>query len=73
MEKITRKTQAEPEGQTKKVRRLRNTTASKVITKPINDGMNTPVPDKAETHIVTESEAALFKQAENPLGNPNKI
>jgi hypothetical protein len=40
---------------------------------PLNDGMNTPVPDKTSTHVPSESEAALFKQAENPLGDPHKI
>ena len=35
--------------------------------------MNTPVPDQTETHVPSASEAALFKQAENPLGDPNKV
>ncbi len=38
-----------------------------------NDGMNTPVLDKKSVHKLSVSEAALFKQAENPLGDPNKI
>jgi len=42
------------------------------LAKPINDGMNTPVPDKIEPHVRSASEAALYKQAENPLGNPDK-
>ena len=42
------------------------------MTKPINDGMNTPVADHTPTPIPSESEVALFKQANNPLGNPNK-
>ncbi len=37
-----------------------------------NDGMNTPVPDNSSSHIPSASEAALIKQAENPLGNPDK-
>jgi hypothetical protein len=41
--------------------------------KLINDGMNTPVPDSTSTHVPSESEAALIKQANNPLGDPNKI
>jgi len=41
-------------------------------TKPLSDGMNTPVPDKAEVHVRSASEEALYKQAENPLGNPDK-
>jgi hypothetical protein len=45
---------------------------NKALTKPINDGMNTPVPDKVEPAIRSASEAALYKQAENPLGNPDK-
>jgi hypothetical protein len=43
------------------------------IPAPSNDGMNTPVPDNTSTHIPSESEAALLKQAENPLGDPHKI
>ena len=45
---------------------------SDATTKPINDGMNTPVPDKIEPHVRSASEAALYKQADNPLGNPDK-
>lgn len=45
----------------------------KEISKPINDGMNTPVPDTTSTPVVSASEAALFKQAENPLGDPHKV
>ena len=48
-------------------------TEEKAIPKPLNDGMNTPVPDQTETHVPSASEAALFKQAENPLGDPNKV
>jgi len=48
-------------------------TGKKKDAKPQNDGMNTPVPDNTSTYIPSESEAALFKQAENPLGDPNKI
>jgi hypothetical protein len=43
------------------------------ITGPINDGMNTPVLDATVVHIPSEIEAGLLKQAENPLGDPNKI
>ncbi|MCO5936484.1 hypothetical protein NAF17_13135 [Mucilaginibacter sp. RB4R14] len=45
----------------------------KLVPKPSNDGMNTPVPDRTATHEPSASEAALLKQAENPLGNPNKV
>ncbi|MDP9079132.1 MAG: hypothetical protein M3O71_17025 [Bacteroidota bacterium] len=41
-------------------------------TKPANDGMNIPVPDAAITPVPSETEAALIKQAENPLGDPDK-
>lgn len=51
----------------KKVKRKR------IMPVPINDGMNTPVPDKEPVHIPSASEAALLKQAENPLGDPNKV
>jgi len=45
----------------------------RIITAPLNDGMNTPVPDKTATQPLSEGEAALYKQAENPLGDPHKI
>ena len=45
----------------------------RLVPAPINDGMNTPVPDKKPTQALSASEAALLKQAENPLGDPNKI
>ncbi|MDB5287668.1 MAG: hypothetical protein JWR05_2617 [Mucilaginibacter sp.] len=48
-------------------------TDKKKHTKSFNDGINTPVPDNTSAYIPSESEAALFKQAENPLGDPNKI
>ncbi|MEB0262044.1 hypothetical protein [Mucilaginibacter sp. 10I4] len=48
-------------------------TTKKLVPKPSNDGMNTPVPDQTATHEPSASEAALLKQAENPLGNPNKV
>ena len=41
--------------------------------KSLNDGMNTPVPDNSSTYVPSASEAALLKQAENPLGDPDKI
>jgi hypothetical protein len=34
--------------------------------------MNTPVPDKAEIPLISKSEEKLYKQANNPLGDPNK-
>ncbi|MCR8561355.1 hypothetical protein KXD93_27125 [Mucilaginibacter sp. BJC16-A38] len=40
--------------------------------KPANDDMNIPVPDAAITPPPSETEAALIKQAENPLGDPDK-
>ena len=54
----------------KKVSKIRD---KKGISRPINDGMNTPVPDITTTHVSSKSEAALLKQAENPLGDPNKV
>jgi hypothetical protein len=44
----------------------------RIIKVPINDGMNTPVPDKAEIPLISKSEEKLYKQANNPLGDPNK-
>ena len=37
-----------------------------------NEGMNTPVPDHTDTHTRTENEKATYKQAENPLGDPDR-
>jgi hypothetical protein len=54
----------------KKVLKIKD---KKEISGPINDGMNTPVPDITSTHVSSKSEAALLKQAENPLGDPNKV
>jgi hypothetical protein len=51
----------------KKVKRKR------IIPVPLNDGTNTPVPDKTTKQPPSASEAALFKQAENPLGDPHKV
>jgi hypothetical protein len=45
----------------------------RIVPAPLNDGLNTPVPDKAATKVPSPSEAALFKQAENPLGDPHKV
>ncbi len=36
----------------------------RLVKVPPNDGTNTPVPGKIATNILSESEAALFKQAE---------
>jgi hypothetical protein len=38
-----------------------------------NDGTNMPVPDINEVRVYSKSEAALFKQAKNPLGDPHKV
>ena len=46
---------------------------TRIIKAPLNDGMNTPVPDSSSAIIPSKSEAALYKQAENPLGDPHKI
>lgn len=54
---------------TKKVFKIKG---HKEIPGLVNDGMNTPVPDTNPTPVVSESEAVLFKQADNPLGDPDK-
>jgi hypothetical protein len=54
----------------KKVLKIKD---KKGISGPINDGMNTPVADITAKHVSSKSELALFKQAENPLGDPNKV
>jgi hypothetical protein len=48
-------------------------TAEKVVPPVSNDGTNTPVPDSNSKHVASESEQALLKQAENPLGNPGRV
>jgi hypothetical protein len=50
-----------------------NAKRKRLIIMPVNDGMNTPVPDSTAAPVISKSEAALLKQAENPLGDPNKI
>jgi hypothetical protein len=35
--------------------------------------MNTSVSDSNTIPVISKSEAALFKQVENPLGDPQKI
>jgi hypothetical protein len=44
----------------------------RMIKVSVNDGMNTTVPGSPATSVVAMNEATLFKQAENPLGDPNK-
>ena len=56
--------------QEKKVLKIKD---RKRFSGPLNDGINTPVPDITSTRVFSASEAALFKQAENPLGDPHKI
>jgi hypothetical protein len=53
-------------------KRKRKTEATKVPLPPLNDGMNTPVPDRNALTALSEDEATLYKQAENPLGDPHK-
>jgi hypothetical protein len=48
------------------------TKRKRIIKAPVNDGMNTPVPNSGAISVQSEDEADLFKQAENPLGDPNK-
>jgi hypothetical protein len=47
----------------------------RIITKvmTLNDGTNTPVPSPGVPVKLSEGEAALYKQADNPLGDPHKI
>jgi hypothetical protein len=45
---------------------------TKKVSPPANDGMNTLVPDTSPKPEPSESEASLMKQAENPLGNPDR-
>jgi hypothetical protein len=45
----------------------------KTITNPRIDGTNRPVPDRSLLRIVSKSETELFRQARNPLGDPNKV
>jgi hypothetical protein len=52
---------------TKRVRK-----ATKVVIAPPNDGTNTPVPGP-DAPALSEREKDLYKQAENPLGDPHKI
>ncbi|MEB0261791.1 hypothetical protein [Mucilaginibacter sp. 10I4] len=49
----------------------RKTIVTKVL--PLNDGTNTPVPGPGVPEKLAEGEAALYKQADNPLGDPHKI
>jgi hypothetical protein len=37
------------------------------------DGMNTPVVPVSPSHLSPDTEKVLLKQAENPLGDPNKL
>jgi hypothetical protein len=50
-----------------------NAKRKRIIKAPVNDGMNIPVPDSAAIPVISKSEEALYKQADNPLGDPHKI
>jgi hypothetical protein len=56
-----------------KGKRKRNTKATKVPIPDLNDGMNTPVPNRDSPSSISQNEMKLYKQAENPLGAPHKI
>jgi hypothetical protein len=45
----------------------------KDLSPPLNGVTNSPVPGITEVRVYSKSEAALFKQAENPLGDPHKV
>jgi hypothetical protein len=55
----------------KKEELLKKDKFKKAMKPSANDGMNTPVRDHSSEHTLTENEKAMFKQAENPLGNPD--
>jgi hypothetical protein len=56
--------------QEKKVSKIKD---KKSISPPMNDGTNTPVPSANTMQVHSANEAELLKQAENPLGDPNKV
>jgi hypothetical protein len=58
---------------TKPERKKRVRKAIKVVIPTANDGTNTPVPSPNATAPLTDGEKDLYKQAENPLGDPHKI
>jgi len=68
----SKKKEVQPNDKNKKTPVVTGALLNNAMTKSINDGMNTPVPDIAKPHVRSASEAALYKQAENPLGNPDK-
>jgi hypothetical protein len=55
-----------------KPKRKRLKKADKVPIKISNDGMNTPVRDHDTDKVMSKEEIDLYKQAENPLGDPHK-
>jgi hypothetical protein len=56
-----------------KPKRKRTAKPVKVPVAPLNDGMDTPVPDHGAPIVLSAEETALFKQANNTLGDPHKI
>jgi hypothetical protein len=56
-----------------KTKRKRITIPVKVPVALLNDGTNSPVPSPNAPVVLAEGEAALYKQADNPLGDPHKI
>ncbi|MEP6648265.1 MAG: hypothetical protein ABJC12_14340 [Saprospiraceae bacterium] len=56
-----------PENKKLKAKRKR------IVTVPPNDGLNTPVPGTAAQPVRSADEEALYRQADNPLGDPHKI
>jgi hypothetical protein len=55
-----------------KPKRKRITAPVKVPLPTANDGTNKPVPDHKKAIELSAEEASLYKQAENPLGDPHK-
>jgi len=56
----------------KKEKRPRKTVIDKVSSEQPDDSMPEPVREHTEEHKSTEKEKALYRQAENPLGNPDR-
>ncbi|OKS89681.1 hypothetical protein [Mucilaginibacter polytrichastri] len=56
-----------------KPKRKRIDKNDKVIIASLNDGTNKPVPIPGIPITLADGEADLYKQANNPLGDPHKI
>ena len=54
------------------MKKTKNKKPAEVPIDPVLEPMNSPVPDRNAKRQVSPTEADLFKQAENPLGDPEK-